>query len=91
MAKKMRLLLQKQFCDFWRIHLKSNKHLKYLFDFVMESIIIEDLKFEFGTEGILAKETTLEFKSADSIGHKPDKIQKNAYFGYKKNMSKKDL
>ncbi|MDH2659700.1 hypothetical protein [Methanobacterium formicicum] len=90
-GKKMRLLLQKQFCDFWRIHLKSNKHLKYLFDFVMESIIIEDLKFEFGTEGILAKETTLEFKSADSIGHKPDKIQKTLISDIKKYVQEGSL
>ena len=75
-SKKKRLLLQKQFCYLWKKHIK-NKYFNVLFDFISENIIIPELEFEFGNEGILAKEEHLEFKSADEVDAKPTRFAKN--------------
>ena len=70
---KKRLLLQVHYCNFWKRNM-TNRHFKVLFDYIIETILVRDLKFEFNNEGLFDKEEHLEFKSSDAVNFKPSRF-----------------
>jgi hypothetical protein len=68
-SKKTRSILEYYFCSLWNKYLK-NKHLHFIFDFIIEEIIISDFIFHFSHEGLCDKENYLEFKSEDDVNSK---------------------
>ncbi|ASJ10038.1 hypothetical protein A3L12_01345 [Thermococcus sp. P6] len=70
-SRKGRLLMEYLLCKVYSENIK-NGHLKSMFEFIMDDILIEEIKYEFRHPGNLQKEDILEFKSADdSILRKP--------------------
>ncbi|MGC8979802.1 hypothetical protein [Caldisericum sp.] len=75
-SKKAKFLLQSCFCKFYFENLK-NKHFKYVFDFLEESIINKEIASEFKQNGgLLEEEKHIEFKSADDVLSKPTQFVK---------------
>lgn len=72
-GKKEKYILQYQFCEFWKSNIK-NIHLRAMFDFIIEERIIPELEYEFKSDGLLAKEIPLEFKSASEFNPKIKKF-----------------
>jgi len=70
-SKKASFIFQHYFCSLWSTYLK-NRHIRSIFDFLREDIIIPDLEFEFSSNGLFDKEDSLEFKSADDVDSKPN-------------------
>jgi len=75
-SKKTKKILEYCFCKLYQVNLK-NKHFRSLFEFLVNSIIIRELDFEFTkNEGLLQKEDLLEFKSADDVKGNPTEFVK---------------
>ncbi|MBN1762846.1 MAG: hypothetical protein JW878_07220 [Methanomicrobia archaeon] len=72
-SKKEKIVLQHCFCDFWKKNTR-NIHVRHLFDFIKEGIIVPELKYEFAEGWIFSTEGYLEFKSADAVRTKPSKF-----------------
>lgn len=68
-SQKASYILQAYFCSLWYIHLK-NIHIKSIFEFIKEDIIIPELEHQFKSGGLFDKEDYLEFKSADAVDAK---------------------
>ena len=69
-SQKASYTLQSYFCSLWYARLK-NIHIRSLFEFIKEDIIIPELEHQFKNGGIFDKEDYLEFKSADAVDAKP--------------------
>jgi hypothetical protein len=73
-SRKGKFLLQYCFCKLYRENIK-NKHLRYIFDFFVESIIAKEVEYEFKqNSGDLQKEDFIEFKSSDDVLGKPTRF-----------------
>ncbi|VVB63677.1 Uncharacterised protein [uncultured archaeon] len=72
-SKKTTVLLQNYYCSLLSRNIK-NYNIKVLFDFIKEDIIIPEMEFEFGNNGVCDKEELLEFKSSDDVGTKPGRF-----------------
>ena len=68
-SKKARSILEYYFCSLWNKYLK-NRHLRSIFEFIIEEIVVPDLKYHFSHDGLVDKENYLEFKSADDVNPK---------------------
>jgi len=47
--RKIRNILQYYFCEFWKKNLKE-RHIRNMFDFIMDFIIVHEINFEFKSE-----------------------------------------
>lgn len=72
-SRKEKYILQYYFSEFWKKNANS-RFIQDMFDFINNFIILRELDFEFGREGILSKEDHLEFKSASEVDPKPSKF-----------------
>lgn len=72
-SKKEKIILLHCFCDFWKKNTR-NIHIRNLFDFITEGIIVPELEYEFKNKGIFDTEGYLEFKSADAVSAKPSRF-----------------
>lgn len=70
---KTKKLLQVYFCLFWKNNLK-NEYIKILFDYVIDSVIFDELELQFSGKGIFDKEKYLEFKSSAAVDPKPSRF-----------------
>jgi hypothetical protein len=68
-SKKASYILQAYFCSIWSMHLK-NTHIKSIFEFIKENVILPELEHQFKNGGLFEKEDYLEFKSADAVDAK---------------------
>ncbi len=72
-SKKTKYMLQNYFCNFWKMNIR-NRHLGFIFDYMMEKIIVPELNFQFQSDGIYDKEDQIEFKSGDAVLQKPSRF-----------------
>jgi len=75
-SRKGKLLMEYMLCKVYSENIK-NRHIRSMFEFMIDEILRKEIEYEFHHSGNLQKEDILEFKSADTlILRKPAKFAK---------------
>jgi hypothetical protein len=74
-SKKIKLILQSMYCLFALENI-DNHHFKQIFSYLNDNLIKKEIEFEFKQEGLLTKEGSVEFKSADKVKSNPTDFSK---------------